>query len=62
MVANPSWRVKNASGGDVNLHGQYMYALEVAEMKAEWIKTCVDAVEVLDHTHVFHCIVFHSIF
>ena len=27
MVANPSYREKNASGGDIVMLGQYMYAL-----------------------------------
>ena len=45
MVANPSWREKNASGGDINALGNFMYGLDVQEMKAAWIATCVTAVK-----------------
>ena len=45
MVANPSWREKNASGGDISLHGQFMYGLEVPDMKSAWVETCVAAVK-----------------
>ena len=47
MVREAAWREKNASGGDITATvpgHNYMYALEVAEMKAAWINTCVSAV------------------
>lgn len=47
MVKTPAWREKTATGGDIGptLPGSnWMYALEVPEMKAAWVKTCVDAV------------------
>jgi hypothetical protein len=45
MLANPSWREKNASGGDIRHLNQFIYGLEVEQMRAAWVETCVAAVK-----------------
>ena len=45
MVADPSWREQNATGGDIRGPGNnYLYDLSNPATQAAWIATCVDAV------------------
>ena len=46
MVANPSWREQNVTGGDIRGPGNnYLYELGNPDTQAAWIDTCVNAVE-----------------
>jgi hypothetical protein len=47
MVKNPSWRVKNTSGGDIGSlvpGGNWVYDLSIPAMREAWVAECTTAV------------------
>jgi hypothetical protein len=43
MQSNPSWRLKNRSGGDLDYLGNWGYNLTNDAMRAAWVAECVAA-------------------